>query len=252
MLESIRKRQRTLLMLVTIVVIVAFGWIYNPASMRRAEGPGGAIGKLNGRTITIGDIQKVERSIQLIFSLGMNELLEELTTDGRTRDDQFLSFAWNLLLLRDEAKRLQIEPTAEQIRDAEKSLPRFQTNGQFDPTKYQQFVDAVLKPNGFSAADLDDVVADNLRLDGVSQLVKGSSPLPEAMFRQQYDQTNQKVSLAIIRFKSADFESSIQLSDDEIRKYYDQRKGYFSVAGKAKSRARFIFAERRPEEITGS
>jgi len=100
MLESIRKRQRTLLMLVTIVVIVAFGWIYNPASMRRAEGPGGAIGKLNGRTITIGDVQKVERSIQLIFSLGMNDLLEQLTTDGRTRDDQFLSFAWNLLLLR--------------------------------------------------------------------------------------------------------------------------------------------------------
>ena len=78
MLESIRKRQRTLLMLITIVVIVAFGWIYNPASMRRAEGPGGAIGRLNGRTITIGDIQKVERSIQLIFSLGMNDLLEEL------------------------------------------------------------------------------------------------------------------------------------------------------------------------------
>jgi peptidyl-prolyl cis-trans isomerase D len=200
MLDSIRKRQRTLLMLITIVVIVAFGWIYNPASMRHAAGPGGAIGKLNGRTITVSDIQKVERSIQLILSLGMNDLLEQLTTDGRTRDDQFLSFAWNLLLLRDEAKRLQVEPTAEQIRDAEKSLPRFQTNGQFDPTKYQQFVDMALKPNGFSAADLDDVVADNLRLAGVSQLVKDSSPLPEAMFRQQYDRMNQKVSLAVIRF----------------------------------------------------
>ena len=120
-------------MLVTIVVIVAFGWIYNPASMRHVEGPGGAIGKLNGRTISIGEIQKVERSIQLIVALGMNDLLEELTTDGRTRDDQFLSFAWNLLLLRDEAKRLQVDPTAEQIRDAEKSLPRFQTDGKFDP-----------------------------------------------------------------------------------------------------------------------
>ena len=123
MLESIRKRQRTLLTIVTIVVIVAFAWIYNPASMRRAEVPGGAIGKLNGRTITIGDIQKVERSIQLIFSLGMNDLLEELTTDGRTRDDQFLSFAWNLLLLRDEAKRLQIEPTADQIRNCREEHP---------------------------------------------------------------------------------------------------------------------------------
>jgi len=224
MLDSIRKRQRTLLLIITFIVIVAFGWIYNPASMRRAAGPGGAIGKLDGRTITIGDIQKVERNMQLAVSLGFNDLLEELVTDGRTRDDQFLSFAWNLLLLRDEAKRLQIEPTTGQIRDAEKNLPRFQTNNQFDPTKYQQFIDSVLTPNGFSAGDLDQVVADHLRLAGITQLVKGSSPLPEAMFRQQYEQANQKISLAIIRFKKADFESSIQVSDDEIKKYYDQHK----------------------------
>jgi peptidyl-prolyl cis-trans isomerase D len=224
MLDSIRKRQRTLLLIITFIVIVAFGWIYNPASMRRAAGPGGAIGKLDGRTITIGEIQKVERNIQLAVSLGFNDLLEELATDGRTRDEQFLSFAWNLLLLRDEATRLQIEPTAGQIRDAEKNLPRFETNNQFDPTKYQQFVDTVLIPNGLSAADLDQVVADHLRLAGISQLVQGSSPLPEAIFRQQYEQTHQKVSLAIIRFKQADFEPSIQVSDDEIRKYYDQHK----------------------------
>ena len=89
-------------------------------SMRRGEGPGGAIGKLNGRTITVGDIQKIERTIQLIFALGMHDLVEDLTTEGRTRDDQSLSFAWNLLLLRDEAKRLQIEPTADQIRNSRK------------------------------------------------------------------------------------------------------------------------------------
>jgi peptidyl-prolyl cis-trans isomerase D len=224
MLDSIRKRQRTLLTIVTIVVIVAFAWFYNPASMRRAAGPGGAIGKLNGRTITVGDIQKIERNLQLIFALGMHDLVEDLTTEGRTRDDQSLSFAWNLLLLRDEAKRLQVVPTADQIRNAEKALPQFQTTNQFDPAKYQQFIDAALKPNGFTAADLDDVVADNLRFAGVSQLVKGSSPLPEAMFRQQYEVLNQKMSLAVIRFKRADFEPSIQVSDAEVQKYYDQHK----------------------------
>jgi peptidyl-prolyl cis-trans isomerase D len=224
MLDSIRKRQRTLLTIITIVVIVAFAWFYNPSTMRRGAGPGGAIGKLNGRTITVGDIQKIERNTQLIFSLGMRELVEDLTTDGRTRDDQSLSFAWNLLLLRDEAKRLQIEPTADQIRNTEKALPQFQTDNQFDPAKYQQFVNAALKPNGFTAADLDEVVADSLRYAGVSQLVKGSSPLPEALFKQQYEQLNQKMALAIIRFKRADFESSIQVSDAEVQKYYDQHK----------------------------
>jgi peptidyl-prolyl cis-trans isomerase D len=224
MLESIRKRQRTLLTIVTIVVIVAFAWFYNPATMRHGGGPGGAIGKLNGRTVTAGDVQKIERSIQLVFSLGMHDLVEDLTTEGRTRDDQSLSYAWNLLLLRDEAKNLQIVPTADQIRNSEKALPQFQTNGQFDPAKYQVFVDTTLKPNGFTPADLDEVVADNLRYAGVSQLINGSSPLPEAMFKQQYEQLNQKMSLAIIRFKRADFESAIQVSDAEIQKYYDQHK----------------------------
>jgi peptidyl-prolyl cis-trans isomerase D len=225
MLDSIRKRQRTLLTIITIVVIVAFAWFYNPATMRRGgEGPGGAIGKLNGRTITAGDIQKIERSLQLIFSLGMRDLVEDLTTEGRTRDDQSLSFAWNLLLLRDEAKRLQVVPSADQIRNTEKALPQFQTNNQFDPAKYQLFIDAALKPNGLTAADLDDVVADSLRYAGVGQLVKGSSPLPEAMFKQQYEQLNQKTSLAVIRLKRSDFESSVQVSDADIQKYYDQHK----------------------------
>ena len=168
--------------------------------------------------------RRSKERIQLVFSLGMHDLVEDLTTEGRTRDDQSLSFAWNLLLLRDEAKRLQIVPTADQIRNAEKALSQFQTNDQFDPAKYQQFVDAALKPNGFTAADLDDVVADNLRYAGVSQLVEGSSPLPEAMFKQQYDRLNQKMSLAIIRFNRADFESSVQVTDAEIQKYYDQHK----------------------------
>jgi peptidyl-prolyl cis-trans isomerase D len=224
MLETIRKRQRTFLTIITIVVIVCFAWFYNPASMRRAGTPGGAIGKLNGRTVTAEDIQKIERTIQLVFSLGMRDLVEDLTTEGRTRDDQSLSYAWNLLLLRDEAKRLEVVPTADQIRASEKALPQFQTNNEFDPTKYQVFVDAALKPNGFTAADLDDVVADNLRYTGVSELVKGGSPLPEAMFKQQYEQLNQKMSLAVIRFKRADFETSIQVTDAEIQKYYDQHK----------------------------
>ena len=213
-----------MLIIITVVVIIAFAWFYNPATMRRAAGPGGAVGKLNGRTVTVGELQKIERTIPLIHAIGLDDFLTGLITDGRSRDDQFLSFAWNLLLVRDEAKRLEIEPAAEQIRDSEKALPVFQTNNAFDPAKYQEFVDTMLKPNGLTPADLDDVVRDYRRFTGVAQLLKGSSQLPEAMFRHQYEALNQRLSLAVIRFKKADFESSIKVSDEEVKKYYDQHK----------------------------
>ena len=65
-------------------------------------------------------------------------------------------------------------------------------------------------------------MADNLRYAGVSRLVEGSSPLPESMLKQQYEVLNQKMSLAVIRFNRSDFESSVQVTDAEIQKYYDQ------------------------------
>src|SRR5262249_3387630 len=94
----------------------------------------------------------------------------------------------------------------------------------FDPAKYQQFVDTMLKPNGLTPADLDDVVRDYGRFTGVTQLLKGSSQLPEAMFRHQYEVLNQPLSLAAIKFKKADFEASTKISDDDVKKYYDQHK----------------------------
>jgi len=82
----------------------------------------------------------------------------------------------------------------------------------------------MLRPNGLSPADLDDVVKDYTKFEGVTQLLKGSSPLPESMFRHQYELLNQPLSLAVIKFKKADFESVIRVSDDEVKKYYDQHK----------------------------
>ena len=83
-------------------------------------------------------------------------------------------------------------------------------------------------------------------------MVKGSSPLPEPMFRQLYDQMNQKVSLAVIRFKRADFEPSIQVSDDEIRKYYDQHKDTFQSPEKRKVDLVSFLLNDEQKEITGT
>lgn len=220
MLDTIRKRQRTLLTIITIVVIVAFAWFYNPASFRRGSRPDGTIGKLDGRSITVADVQKIGRNVQLASALGYTDLLQGLVTDGRTQDQEILSFAWNLLILRAKAKELQIQPTADQIRNAEKALAAFQTDGHFDLSKYQRFVDRALKPNGMTAGDLDEVVADNLRFAAVGQLVK--SPLPEGILRGLFEQLNQKLTVATIPFKRSDFIAPV--SEEDIKKYYEQQK----------------------------
>jgi peptidyl-prolyl cis-trans isomerase D len=233
MLETLRKRQRSVLLLITVIVIIAFAWWGNPGNRMRG-GPEGVVAKINGRSVTAGEFQKAASGLPIAAALGMTDMAGPLTGGSRSRQEATENYAWNLIVMRDAAKRLEIAPTTEQIRDAEKAIPEFQTNNQFDPAKYRQIVDGYLKSQGLTAADLDDVVADHLRFTALSKLVTGSSPFPEAMFRQEFEQQFQKMALAIIRFKNSDFESSVQVSDDEAKRFYEERKSTFQSPEKRK------------------
>ncbi|MBV9488368.1 MAG: peptidyl-prolyl cis-trans isomerase [Verrucomicrobia bacterium] len=233
MLDLIRKRQRTLLTLITVVVIVAFAWFYNPTTFRRGMMGTGQLGKVNGRTVTVEDVQKLERDLSLALQLGLYDLPSQLSTDGRTRDEQVVSYVWNLFILRDAAARLELNPTPDQIKDAEKSLAVFQTDGHFDGSKYEKFVESI-KGGGLHALDIDSVVADNLRLKNLDSLLRPVAQLPEAMFKHEYELADLKMHVAVISFKRADFEKDVQVTDAEIKKYYDEQKDHLQSPEKRK------------------
>ncbi|HEY0789496.1 MAG TPA: peptidyl-prolyl cis-trans isomerase [Chthoniobacterales bacterium] len=251
MLDSIRRRQRTLLTIITVVVIVAFAWLYNPAGSFRRGAATGQIGKLNGRTVTVEEIQKLDRNLGIALQLGMYELPSQLATDGRSRDEQALSFAWNLLILRDATARLGLNPAPDRIKEAEKKLPNFQTDGRFDGGKYQKFVDTTLKNNGLGAADLDEVVTDDLRLQDLNALLQPAFQLPEAMFKSQYEALNLKMHVGVIPFKRVDFEKGIQISDDEIKKYYDEQKERLQTPEKRKLTVASFTLKEDQRQLTG-
>ena len=231
MLEIIRKRQRILLIVVTVLTIVSFVWFMNPTRTRNT--PQAVIGKINGRSITVEELQKVDRSGQIAYLLQFSDLLQQLTAGQGSREQQREVFAWNVLLIRDESKSLQLDPSAEEIRNAERSLAAFQTDNQFDPSKYQQTVE-LLKKNGMTAADLDDVMADQLRFQKISAIIRGSSPLPEALYRQTYEQQYQLLRCSFIRLNSADFQKDIVVSDQDVQNYYKEHAAQLQTPEKKK------------------
>jgi hypothetical protein len=231
MLETIRKRQRILLIIVTVLTIVSFVWFMNPTRTRNS--PQAVIGKINGKSITVEELQNVDRSAQIAYLLQFSDMLQQLTAGQGSREQQREVFAWNVLLIRDESKRLQLDPSAEEIRNAERSLAAFRTDNQFDASKYQQTVD-LLKKNGMTAADLDNVVADQLRFQKISAIIRGSAPLPEALYRQTYEQQNQLLHCSFIRLNGADFEKDIVVSDQDVQNYYKEHAAQLQTPEKKK------------------
>ena len=233
MLDTLRKRQRTLLIIITVVTIVTFIVFLNPSTRMRG-GPGGEIGKINGRSVTVEDVQKLYNIFSLAYGLGLTDFVQHLIpADARTQDEQNLGFAWNLLLLRDEAKALQVEPTDEVIQNAEKNLPAFQTDGKFDSEKLQKFA-VIASMRGFTLADIDSLVADSIRVDQVFHLVTAAAPMPEGMARKNYEQAQAKMNLALVSFKAADLKDNHDFSDAAVNTYYQDHSYRYELPEKRK------------------
>ncbi|MEO6053727.1 MAG: SurA N-terminal domain-containing protein [Chthoniobacterales bacterium] len=225
MFNIFRKHQRVLMILV-IVTIVSFGFFYDRYS---PKGPIGTndVGKMYNRTIRTGDMDRAHRYLQLAISLGMMDMLQGLMIHSSDEESMALEFFENLEIVRHEAKEFGIEPTNNQIMEGIKTLPTFQSNGQFDYEKYKKFVDPNqsnrLAPLGFSEKQIEDLVTDSLKLTRLRELISSQVFIGAA----EVDQTLkifQPVDVQVIRINLADSAKNITATDQDVMRIYEESK----------------------------
>src|SRR5690606_32528031 len=104
-------------------------------------------------------------------ALNLNDLLVGLVGNASDQGRAVENFVWNSLIVEHESERLGVAPTDSDVADAIKALPAFQTNGQFDPVKYQEFVQEMLMPRGFTDTQIEELLRDNLRTRKLMELI---------------------------------------------------------------------------------
>ena len=161
MVNLFRKYQQGLMIIITILVIIAFAWLYNGTRFEKIGA--GVVAKIYNRNLLQADVDRIARKFSLSYQLGLVDLAQDLG-GGRTQSESLENFVWNSLVLQHEAERLQIEPTDDEVFASLKTLPAFQTNGAFDPQKYATILQDALAPRGFTQEQLELMVREDLRL----------------------------------------------------------------------------------------
>jgi peptidyl-prolyl cis-trans isomerase D len=234
MVNLLRKHQQFLMILVTIVVIIAFAWLYNTTRFEKIGA--GMVATVYGQGVSQGDIDRYARKMQLAYELGLFDLLR--STGAMDRERGLEDFVFNSIVLQHEAKVLQIQPVEDDVYQEVKTLPIFQTNGAFDPARYGAFVQTALGPRGFTEAHLEDLVRENLRLKRLRELLAATVEVSPTEFRAAYEQQTRKVEISVVRLQRADFLAGAQATDEEVARLFEQRKAAFKT--EEKRQARFV------------
>ena len=221
MITILRKHHRWL-MIVIAVLAIPFVFYFNKTDFNAARQ--GSIGRIYDRPVTRVEFQRNARLFNLARDLGMFTLLQDLTAGAATEAEAYSEFTWNRLILHHEAERLGIAANSSEIVETVKTLMPFRGQSGFDINKYNEFAQSALPSMGFTEAQIEELVADQLCLSRIKELIGSGIHVTEAESLENYQQNYGKLDVGVVRLRSEDFAKDVKITDEDIAKYYEAHK----------------------------
>jgi hypothetical protein len=143
-------------------------------------------------------------------------------------------FIVNLLVLRHEAERLGLRPSASDVAEVVRKLPALQGDSGFDINKFNDLVQNGLAPLGLSEEHIEQLVRDQICLTEIQKLLAAGVSLPKSELDENFQRGYDKLYVSVIRFRSADFDKDIKINDEDVQKYFDAHKAELKTGEKRK------------------
>ena len=219
---TLLRKHRTWLMGVIGILAIPFIFYFNKTDFSAARA--GDLGRIYDRPITRVEGQRNARLFNLARDLGMYSFLQDLTTGATTETEAYIEFTWNRIVLRHEAEQLGLRPTSDEIVATVKTLPPFRNETGFDINKYTEFTQTTLPTMGFTEAQIEEIVADQLSLNRLKDLLGLGAQMAESESKENYQKAYGKMDVAVVRLRSEDFAKDVKIGDEDIAKYFESHK----------------------------
>ena len=135
----------------------------------------GAIGRdqfarIYDRNVSVLEAQQLAKLLSLAQALGMSDFVGTMTAGaGLDQNQAAVQFIVNLLVLRHEAERLGLRPSASEVAEVVRKLPAFQGDSGFDINKFNDLVQNGLAPLGLAEEHIEQLVRDQICLNEIQQ-----------------------------------------------------------------------------------
>ncbi|MGA8179729.1 MAG: SurA N-terminal domain-containing protein [Desulfobacterales bacterium] len=254
-------------LLLGAIVIVFIFWGVGSFRAQR----GGRVALVNGDQITLDEYREAYNNLMEQLRTRFGNKLDEKMIKTLQVKKQALNRLINNRLLIQEAKKLKFRVSQKELSDAILHIPAFQRAGVFDRYLYKNVLDRLrMTPEAFEAAQKDQMLIDQLRTLVTSNAkvsdqevrewynwlntsvnieyvffdpshYKTARPSGEQLnaFYEKYKEnykTDPMIKVRYVHFDPKQYQSKVELSDSEVREYYDENLESFKIPKKIVAR----------------
>ncbi len=227
MMTQMRQMSKVIFVIVGLafIALIVFEWGAGGPS-----GPDSTVGEVNGNKLSYNEYN------ELYKQLYQNERAAQPTGQiDERRLELIKNQVWEQFiqrtLLKEEMDKLNIAVTDSEVvyqimnypLDEIKQNPSLQTNGIFDPKKYK----AALNDPSIPWGQIEAFYRQQLPFAKLQNLITNSVRVSESELKDDYIRNNVKAKVEYLSVMSALFQAGIDVSDDEIKVYYDDHKDDF-------------------------
>ena len=252
MMTTLRKYMKHVMWIVAVTFIgtIVFSWGMGGFKKRGMPTESGEIGEVNGQKLMY---QQFALALEEEYKkIRESENLDDLTEYRRSSiRDQVWNTIVREILMADEVRRQHVTAAPEEIVYHLRNNPpeflrtneQFQTNGQFDMSKYQQ---ALSDPRNFKAwIPIENYYRTTLPLLKLQQNVLATIRVTDKEAEEAYREDNEKVNVKYVWFDPTRIPaSSIHVKEKDMKAYYKTHQKDYAEPEQRK--IQYVILETKP------
>lgn len=240
MLQSLRSSAKYIFWFILITFVGGFLLAETSGLLGRGVTANSTVATVNGRDVSYDLYSRVVQNAEQEQSerLGRALTLDERNQIEQQAFDQMVSE----ILLEQEYRRRNIAVSDEEIRRAARFNPppellrssELQTEGQFDPEKYQRYLSSPAAKQGGLLVQLEGYYRSEIPKQKLFEQLASSVYVTDARLWSIYQDQHDSARVSVVSLRPETIaDSAVKVTDAEVRSYFDAHKSEFERPGRA-------------------
>ena len=194
------------------------------------ETPGTKIAYVNGDLISGQEYEAIYREMLNALQKQYKEYWNDNLIKVFQLRQKALESLINKRLISQEAARIGLNVTDDEVADAIRTYPAFQLNGEFDESRYM----SLLRYNRMEPSDFESGIKLELLGQKIHHFIKCFLPIIDAEIMDYYTYQREKINIGFVSFNPQDFKGKIELNETEKEDYFTENKEKYRIPAKIK------------------